>query len=1052
MDEALLKIVREGRDPRTSIDREALKAHTRYCSIESLEEMPKAQWRQVRHLYMMWDSILGAFNLKTGGYVSPDGDWVLVCGASKAAAWWMIEQCGQELVLLDVRNGSGFPIDLSSKTKLRTLRIDADFLSNDYILRGIPEFSQLETLSLEGCSLNKQLDLAHMSELKKLSLTGITPSEVTGIGGLRCLEYLDLHYVDWEGVLDLSAWPKLRALSIDCDREDAVSGLSALWELETLSLYGSGWGEKLDVSALTKLKSFGIGSNGKTLQQLPGLEELTELETLLIHDAAIREIPEAVRGMKHLYRLRLESLSLDTLPDWLPELGLPLRTYYGAKGIIFGDVQVKDVDMSIFKQPQEVILRWFAERKQGTTVPLSEVKVVFLGDGEAGKTHTIARLLGDGAKPTAEAFDGKATPGIVIQNKEYELDGKKIQVHFWDFGGQEILHSMHRMFLTERTLYVVIINARDDTQDDRARYWLHNIKSFAGTAPVLLVLNKIDQNPNASIDTPNLRKMYGGLQEVVRMSALEDSKDQFNATFTEALLRQVQALGTLGTLWPKSWLKLKTGLENMKTNYIHGVDYEALCESCGVEQNREELLHWFNDLGVSFCYEGSDKLEDYVILKPEWLTNAIYIILFNKCPDTENGIIPLKAINRMLRASRKGETDEIRRVLKDVFYDPIETDYVMDVIRKFRLSYEVRKDAEFIPVLCQRESMAVAEEYEDDSDALEFRMDYEYLPDNVIHRLMVEMRQDLDTRNVWRTGARFVQQGTGLSAVVKSDGDVLRIFVRSESANHRPNTYLHIIKGNIDRIVADMKLQKPYCEVIYKADGITEAFDYEDLIAAQQDGWDTYRSKKLRRSIPIQDILNQSGRTAEVELDKLRAAIITTCMQFQGNSRFWDATEDQMNTYVRDTLRIKGYLVYDQTFQGIGSGEKKAGELDLDIRQKPDVPWTIYEALKIRDKSKTQWNAHLAKLLDNYNPSGLNYLFLVTYVDCGKDAFQDIWENFSEHIRWHNAGVYERLPNSFSHIDLASHNNPHYIRAVRCTYDRAGYPTTVCHIFVRMGR
>lgn len=232
-----------------------------------------------------------------------------------------------------------------------------------------------------------------------------------------------------------------------------------------------------------------------------------------------------------------------------------------------------------------------------------------------------------------------------------------------------------------------------------------------------------------------------------------------------------------------------------------------------------------------------------------------------------------------------------------------------------------------------------------------------------------------------------------------------------------------------------------------------------DLIAAQQDGCDTYRSKKLRRSIPIQDILNQSGRTAEVELDRLRAAIITACMQFQGNSKFWDATEDELNTYVRDVLRNKGYIVCDQTFQGTGSGEKRAGELDLEIRQKPDIPWTIYEALKITAKSRkvtkkalTDWNSHLRKLLDNYNPSGLNYLFLVTYVDCDKEKYQDLWENISEHICWHNAGDYERLPNAFSPISLDMHNNPNYIRAVKCTYDRAGSPTTVCHIFARMGR
>ena len=51
---------------------------------------------------------------------------------------------------------------------------------------------------------------------------------------------------------------------------------------------------------------------------------------------------------------------------------------------------------------------------------------------------------------------------------------------------------MHRMFLTQNTLYVVVLNVREGNQEDRARYWLHNLKSFANGAPVLLVLNKAD--------------------------------------------------------------------------------------------------------------------------------------------------------------------------------------------------------------------------------------------------------------------------------------------------------------------------------------------------------------------------------------------------------------------------------------------------------------------------------------------------------------------------------------------------------------------------------
>lgn len=1053
----LLNIIKYVPVTGAEINLSLLKKHTRHIPIS---DVGRINWAQVQHLHILGpDFDWGTATERrphSGFFVDSECTWVLLVLGKRTiiAPTSIINRCGKALELIHCVYVDLAKLDLSIFQNLKHLQLYQNNHDDNSPIAGINHLPQLEHLLLHDQSIKGELDVSNSPMLKTVRLVTID-CKVCGISQLSSLQNLELWGIDLVDRIDFSNLPQLVSLELGAisDFDIRICNLNALTKLEDLFLSKDTTGSTLDVSSLTKLKYLDFTANQK-LTTVFGLEHLKDIQSLDFQFAGITHIPEGIRQAKKLKRLDLSYTHLKELPYWLPELGLQFSNTVWADCICLNHSEVDGVDMSIFDQPQDVILQWFEERKKGNVVPLNEVKVVFLGDGEAGKTHTIARLLKGGEKLTPEEFDGTATPGIVIKNKEYVLDNTKIQVHFWDFGGQEILHSMHRMFLTERTLYVLIINARDDTQDERSRYWLHNIKSFAGSAPVLLVLNKIDQNPNASIDKPNLQKLYSGLKDVVRMSALDDSPNEFNSTFTRALLKQVRELGTLGTPWPKSWLNLKSGLEDMNYHYIHGNEYEALCENCGVEQSQKELLHWFNDLGVSFCYGGNAKLEDYVILKPEWLTNAIYIILFNKCTDTENGIIPHDSIYRMLNKPEKGQ-DRIRRVLQNVFYRPEEADYVLDVIRKFRLCYKIREDAEFFPVLCQRESMAVAEEYENDPNTLEFQMNYDYLPDNVIHRLMVEMRQDLDTQNVWRTGARFIQQGTDLSAVVRSEGDVLRIFVRSNNPLHQPNTYLHVIKSNIDQIITDMKLQPPHCEVIYKTDGNTEAFDYEDLIHALQDGETTYRSKVFRRRIPVQDILNQSGRAAEVELIKLRHDLITSCIQLQCNKTFWGATEDIRNTEIRDKLRNMGYLVNDQTFQGISAGEKQAGELDLEIRKDTRIPWTICEALRISSNSataKSSWNDHLQKLLDNYNPSGLNHLFLLTYVDCDKDHFQGIWDEFSEHIKWFDPAKYERLSSSFSHIDLSSHDNPNYIRVARCTYDRAGCPTTVCHVFVRMGR
>ena len=1050
LDERLLGIVKERSNIEDSVDFAALKKLTTWMHHS---EYMSVNWSSVRHLHILAEhsSITSRWReVSEGIYISRDHSWVLLLGLPRTSASWYVEQCQDTLELLNVMSEYKIILYLSHAVKLRHLRVAGSFLrSEDGLVHGLRFLTKLEYLSLKYLNEVDNLDLSQMPRLQHICIEFALygqPISIRGIRRQKDLKQLSLWGVSWPEQLDLSEFPKLEVLHLwSSDESGSVRGISSLRNLKELNLYGSLALETPDLSALPHLTSLSL-RDCPEVTDLPGINSLKELEELWLDRLGIKHIPDEIRGLKNLKRLTLYGLELDELPCWLPELKLPLHNRWD-DGISFLYTTVKGVDMSIFDQPQDVILKWFESLKTDDTVPLQEVKVVFLGDGEAGKTHTIARLLNDGGDPKSEDFDDKATPGIVIKDKHYTLDGKDVNVHYWDFGGQEILHSMHRMFLTERTLYVVLINARDDTQDDRARYWLHNIRSFAKDAPVLLVLNKIDQNPNASINETELRELYGGLRRVVRLSARDYSPVQFNAALTDALMEEIRALGTIGTLWPAPWARLKQGLQTMKTNFIKGAEYKRMCADSGVDSNQKELLHWFNDLGVSFCYQGSRRLENYVILRPDWITNGIYTLLFNKSEETVNGVIPMRVIYDMLDP-QSGST--YRRVM-DTAYDVEETEYVLEVMRKFNLSYPVSSQAEFIPALCQRDSMPIAKVYANDPDSLEFRMTYAYLPDNVIHRLMVQMRQDLQLSDVWRTGALFCQPGTSLSAVVKSEGDVLRIFVRSDNPMHRPNTYLCILKENIDRINRDMKLEEPYAEVVYKYSGGSECFDYADLLAALQDGEKTYRSKQLRKRIPIEDILNQTGFETEQDLKRLLESILIGCMQLQGNRTYWGAKEDVCNTYLRNALRNMGYVVYDQTFQGTGSGGKSFGELDLDIRQEANIPWTILEALRIKaDSSKTEWNRHLKKLLDNYNPSGLRHLFLLTYVDCEKDDFRALMDRYAEHVKWYDPDKYQRLSGTFTHLPLRRFGDPSGLQVMRCTYDRSGAPTTVTHIFVRI--
>ena len=74
-------------------------------------------------------------------------------------------------------------------------------------------------------------------------------------------------------------------------------------------------------------------------------------------------------------------------------------------------------------------------------------------------------------------------------------DDEDVQLHSGDFGGQEIMHATHQFFLTQRSLYFLVLNGREGGEDADADYWLRLIESFGGDSPVIVVLNKIKEHP-----------------------------------------------------------------------------------------------------------------------------------------------------------------------------------------------------------------------------------------------------------------------------------------------------------------------------------------------------------------------------------------------------------------------------------------------------------------------------------------------------------------------------------------------------------------------------
>ena len=392
-----------------------------------------------------------------------------------------------------------------------------------YIPEEISNLKELEVLSLMHNSIQTlPKEIEKLLNLKYLGLNGTSITQIPNT--LEKLIHLQYLYLGKTKITELPI------------------GLSHLKELLRLALWETELKELPEwICSFSKLKGLYLGRS-KNIQFLPqNLGDLVNLEELYLDGTGITELPESfsnlinlrnlqlndtkiqkiprLNPMKHLISCNLSNMVIEKIPKEFITAKMNIYTntnsHIGTRnGLFLYNTKLLCQPISLFSHEKEFIYAYYKESK----VHLNESKIVFLGDGESGKSHIIRRIQNNGQ--LVEAIKYQATPGIDIVPKQCEIDNEYMNLQLWDFGGQDILHSMHRFFLTDRTLYVIVVNARDNTQNERARYWLNNVKSFANGCPVILVLNKIDQNPSAGFNETLLKNDYPQIKNILKMSAL----------------------------------------------------------------------------------------------------------------------------------------------------------------------------------------------------------------------------------------------------------------------------------------------------------------------------------------------------------------------------------------------------------------------------------------------------------------------------------------------------------------------------------------------------
>ena len=935
-------------------------------------------------------------------------------------------------------------------SKITQLPKSMDLLSGLMMLElGIPVSKKYFVVNYND-SLNKISDISVLSgltSLRRLFLGHTSASDISALSGLTSLTQLSLQETK---VSDISVLSKLTSLTYLNLQETKVSDIGSLSGLKALTSLDLSFNRNLsDISALSGLKtltSLDLSYN-RNLTDISALTGLTSLERLFLANTRVNDI-SAISSLKNLKILDLRDLTISSIPESLLDLELDfISDEYIGRGICIHGLKLTDQPIEIFSQDRELIRAYYREHN---TVPINECKVVFLGDPEAGKTHSIRRLLKKGEK--LKEFESQSTPGIEITVDTMQIEDSDIFVNYWDFGGQEIQHSMHRMFLTERTIYVVFLNARQDPLDDRARYWLENICSFAQDAPVLLVINKIDQNDRPKFNEDGIRNDYGSrIKKIVRISALEDEPKDFLEKLQGSINEIIRELPTVSSKIPRSWKSLMEDIRTMPDYYLTTDQFKERCSAYSVRDYNiihEDLVDLFQTIGISFCYYKNRALADYMLLNPKWLVNAIYTIISNSKEAARNGVITQKNLYDLLKEDTlNGVT--IRRVIPELRYKSYQVNYILGVIRMFRLSYPMKDGSEFFPMLCDgNEKISVDGVMSE--NALHYIFRYTYLPANVMHRLVVEMQHDLDGDNVWYSGAVFRNDYHKQTAYIHTKGNDLHIYVDALDSYYNPNEYLTPIKSIVRAINRDMNLSaKGY--MTYR-EGDKEAEIAETILQGNlKNGIERGYVEEIGKVIDYKDVVRRFDEIRPKIKGELLPNIIKALSSMQNEKIYYKTTEnsheleDLRNRYISSQILMAGYNCNDQQPGGPGEGRRQAGERDIVFRNKSGQDILVYEGLNLTGFNKKNIYDHLHKLMKNYNPQGLPYGVLVSYVDCARIRFNKITALYRVHIT-------ERAPENYICVGQPR-NIPtigQYLKCIEMDYECGGQYFTIYHILVGM--
>jgi len=299
------------------------------------------------------------------------------------------------------------------------------------------------------------------------------------------------------------------------------------------------------------------------------------------------------------------------------------------------------------------------------------MKLILFGKQAVGKSTIVARLKD-------QNISNKSTVGVDISEWKYSPARHRITFNFniWDFSGQEIYCAIHKYFISQRSLYLLVWNITEGEEGvAELKPWLSSISLLAPDSCVIIVGTFLDRVSKEDRQAGKINNLIQKVQEltaqyqrlvakitVVGLQAEMENMNQLkDDIYNAASDYKINDQYVMGAKLPYSYHKLDAKLASIQLKVknrqhkpiMHTAEIKKMVRDLGLfdiytDEELHEAIKVLHQIGTLLHYDDHrHHLDDLYFVDPQWLCDLLCSVVSVKqnSPDVNQGILSTDEIS-----------------------------------------------------------------------------------------------------------------------------------------------------------------------------------------------------------------------------------------------------------------------------------------------------------------------------------------------------------------------------------------------------------------------